>query len=144
MLQEELMALLDHYSIPAWVTPARALVFGDLSSLEVMVCRRQRRHEHDAGWRINYQRNAGAEFIVAARLHEDASSVKDFLLVPRHDMGKLPVLLRDSHQELLAPYSYESVQAVAKKLADGLRRQSTVRSSAALRVWYNSTLRDSR
>jgi hypothetical protein len=143
-LQEELIVLLDAHGVSAWVSRPRILIFGDFSNLEVMICRWQRRHEHDGGWRVSYKRNAGADFIVAVRLSEDAHYVKDYLLVPRHDVGKLPVFLRTSHQTLLARYAYRSVEAVARKLADSLRRQRTGSPSAALRASYNTALRDSR
>ena len=129
-LQEELIALLKGQGVSAWVLRPRVVIFGGLANLEVMICRWQKRHEHEGGWRISYQRSAQADFIFALRLNEDGQSVKDYLLVPRHDLGKLPVFLRESHQSLLARHAYGSVEAVAKKLADSLRRQRTGSSSA--------------
>jgi DNA invertase Pin-like site-specific DNA recombinase len=122
-LEEELIALLNASGVPAWVSSPRVLSLGNFSNLEVMISRWQKRHENEGGWRISYQRNAGTDFIFAARLNADADSISDYILVPRRDVSKLPVFLRMSHQSVLARYTYRTMDAVAKKLADSMRRQ---------------------
>jgi DNA invertase Pin-like site-specific DNA recombinase len=124
-LQDQVIDLLGTHGVSAWEIRPRVLAFGNLSTLEIRMARWRGRTEHDGGWRVNYQRGAGADFVLAARLSSQNSSVRDYLLVPRHDLGKLPVLLRTSHQELVARYSYRSADEAAKKLADSLRRQRT-------------------
>jgi hypothetical protein len=121
-LQEELAALLNSQGVPASVARPHSLIFGDLATLELMICRWHRRHEHDGGWRINYRRSTGADFIVAVRLNADADAVMDYLLVPGRDLGELPMLLRESHHQVLAPYTYRSLEAVANRLAGNLSR----------------------
>jgi hypothetical protein len=128
-LEEELIALLNANGVPAWASRPHVLSLGNLSHLEVMISRWQKRHENEGGWRISYQRNTETDFIFAARLHADADSVSDYLLVPRRDLIQLPAFLRMSHQRVLARYTYNNMEAVAKKLADDIRRQGTGRAA---------------
>jgi DNA invertase Pin-like site-specific DNA recombinase len=122
-LQQELLELLTTHGFSSWLSGSRFLTLGDLSNVEVMVCRWQKRHDHDAGWRINYQRSAWADFIVAARMNPDATSVRDYLLVPGSDLASLPIYLRRSHEKVLAKYRYASLDALTKKMIDSHRRQ---------------------
>lgn len=124
-LQDQVIELLGAHGVSAWEIRPRVLAFGDLSTLEVRIARWQGRTEHDGGWRISYQRSAGVDFVLAARLSVRGNAIRDYVLVPRHDLSNLPVLLRTSHQSLLARYTYQSADEAAKKLADGLRRQRT-------------------
>jgi DNA invertase Pin-like site-specific DNA recombinase len=140
---EKLVALLNANGVSAWISRPRVLSFGDLSTLEVMNCRWQRRHGYDGGWRISYQKTANADFIVAARFNADADSVNDYLLVPSPDLSKLPVFLRASHQGVLARYTYKTLEAVAKKLADSLRRRAAAGSASAALQPRNTAMRSS-
>jgi DNA invertase Pin-like site-specific DNA recombinase len=128
-LQQELLAVLQANGVSAWVPDARVIAFGESSSLEVEICRWHRRHANDGGWRIRYQRNLDTEFLVAARLDMTSQKVRDYLLVPTADFGRLPEFIRVSHARTLAPYAYGSLTALVKKLLDGLRRQRECKST---------------
>ncbi len=122
-IQQELLALLEGHEVTAWSRGPGTVLLGDFSSLQILTCRRQLRHKYDSGWRINYQRGAQADFVLGVRLNEDLHTVLDFLLVP--DLVSLPLFLRSSHYRIVEPYSYQSLESVAKKLADSRRRQIT-------------------
>jgi DNA invertase Pin-like site-specific DNA recombinase len=124
---KELADLLKAKSVDAWVTSENALVIGGDSSLRGVCCRKQLRHKHDEGWRIDYQRNGASDFILAARMRADAVAIEDWLLVPTPDLRKLPLFLRRSHQPLIQRYTYKTLDAVAKKLADSSARQKAQR-----------------
>lgn len=125
VLVEELLQELRALEVPAWVTGMPNLLIDNRLNMHVMLCRWQQRHAHDGGWRVSYKRNAGVDFVLAARLARDSPTPMDYLLLPQHDLSGLPVFLRASHERLLAPYAYRGMEAAAKKLADSLRRQNS-------------------
>jgi DNA invertase Pin-like site-specific DNA recombinase len=122
-LTQELLALLQSSGVPAWAAGERVIAFGGCSSVEIQISRWHRIHNREGGWRISYQRHPGAEFLVAVRLNTGSESVKDYLLVPRADLRRLPDFIRVSHAAVIAPYAYPTPKAVVKKLMDGVRRQ---------------------
>lgn len=128
-LQDQVIELLGAHGVSAWEIRPRVLAFGDLSTLEVRICRWHGRSDRDGGWRISYQRSEGVEFVLAARMTARADAVRDFLLVPRHDLSRLPVLLRTSHQTILERYTYLTLGEAAKKLGDSVRRQRAAGAS---------------
>jgi DNA invertase Pin-like site-specific DNA recombinase len=125
-MQRELLTLLEAQGVFAWASRPGVLACAGAWEIEAIMCRWQRRHEHDTGWRISYHRNHGTDFLLAARLDVD-HCIKDLLLVPRADLARLPIFLRASHQGLLAPYTYKSLDAVAKKIGHSFRAASATR-----------------
>lgn len=120
-LQDDLIAQLGVHGQSAWTSHPQIVSLDGGSTLEVRVCRWQGRSLQDGGWRVDYQRNAGTDFVVAQRLMPGEQSTHDYVLVPRSDLQRLPILIRSKHRLLIAPYVYQSLAAIAKKLADDLQ-----------------------
>jgi hypothetical protein len=122
-LQQGLLDALVKAGISVRAARPSVLTLDNLATIDVQISRHQTRHAHDDGWRISYESNSDTDFVVAARLQPDGGSVKDYLLVPRHDLVDLPIFIRRSHEQLFKRYRYTSIAAIAKRLADSFRTQ---------------------
>lgn len=88
----------------------------DGSSLELRVCRCHQSRPELTGWRLAYQRNLGASWLVALRMQRDNCELRDLLLVPRDALQRLPQLLRPRHEHLLAGYRSATLAQLVQAL----------------------------